>query len=161
MTKTDIEKAAGTAPAILPDRQAAYDLLMGSIRGEVNLLESYDSTEVQRALALGILADESDALVVGSDGLAPWSEWLGRPVELQSVHFNPSRIEGGPGFYAVCQLVDLETGEASQRHIGGFRPVSEILRMWSRGMLPAKVKVIEVGKAMPGQNAPLGLAEVD
>lgn len=161
MTKTEMEKPTGGAPAILSDRQQAFDLLMGAIRGEVNLIESYDSTEVQRALALGILADESDEAFVGQAGLAPWSEWLGQPVELREVHFNPSRIEGGPGFYAVCSLVNLQTGEAGQRHIGGFRPVAELVRVWARGMLPVKCKVVEVAQAMPGQNAPLGIVKLD
>lgn len=160
MTKTtDLEKK-GTLPAIAPERQATYDLLMGSMRGEVNLLDSYDSEEVQRALALGILADESDEAFVGNDGLAPWSEWLEVPVELHGVHFNPSRIDGGPGFYAVCTLTNLETGEQGQRHIGGWRPCAELVRAWAHDLFPVKCEVYEVAKALPGQNAPLGIREV-
>lgn len=158
MTKA-MEKQREALPPILPDRQQTYDLLMGSMRGEVNLLDSYDSEEVQRALALGILADESDEAFVGNDGLAPWSEWLEQPVELAGVHFNPSRIEGGPGFYCVCTVTNLETGEHGQRHIGGWRPCAELVRVWARDMFPLKCSVYEVAKALPGQNAPLGIRE--
>ena len=149
------EKAGGLA--VLPERQKVYDLLRGSMTGEVDLMENYDSEEVQRALALGLLGSESLEELFGSQALEPWSELLGRPVEVRDVHFNPSKTEGGPGFYAVVNLVDLETGEQMTRHIGGWRPCSQLLAAWAAGELPFKAKVIEVGLARSGQSAPLGL----
>ena len=99
MTTKDLEKQkpAG-AVAVSDDKAGAYALLLQSVRGEVDLLESYDSQEVQRALALGLLGAESIEEVFGNQGLAPWSELLGRPVEVMEVHFNASKTENGPGF---------------------------------------------------------------
>lgn len=149
------EEAGGLA--VLPERKAVYDLLHGSMMGTVNLMENYDSEEVQRALALGLLGSESLEELYGTQALEPWSELLGRPMEVRDVHFNPSKTEKGPGFYAVVNLVDLETGEAQVRHIGGWRPCSQLLATWAAGELPIKAKVVEVGLARPGQSAPLGL----
>lgn len=159
MTEMELEttdKAAG-AVAILDDRQGSYDLMLRSMKGEVDLLEAYDSEEVQRALALGLLGSESEEEVFGNQSLPPWSELLGVPVEVRDVHFNPSRTEKGPGFYAVVNLVTLDTGEASVRHVGGWKPASQLLYMWSRGKLPFKAKLVEVAAARQGQSAPLGL----
>jgi hypothetical protein len=153
--------AKAGAVAILDDRQASYDLMLASMKGEVDLLEAYDSEEVQRALALGLLGSETEEEVFGGQGLAPWSELIGVPMEVREVHFNPSRTEKGPGFYAVVNLVRLDTGEASVRHVGGWKPASQLLYMWSRGKLPFKAKLVEVAEAQKGQNAPLGLELVD
>jgi hypothetical protein len=149
------EEAGGLA--ILPDRQAVYDLLHGSMIGTTDLMENYDSEEVQRALALGLLGSESLEELYGTQALEPWSELIGRPMEVKDVHFNPSKTEKGPGFYAVVNLVDLETGEAMTRHIGGWRPMAQLLATWAAGKVPFRAKVIEVGIARQGQSAPLGL----
>lgn len=160
MTKTNEiatqeEKAGGLA--ILPERAKVYELLHGSMTGEVDLMESYDSEEVQRALALGLLGSESLEELFGTQTLAPWSELLGRPMIVREVHFNPSKTENGPGFYAVCNLADPESGEVTTRHIGGWRPMAQLLAAWASGSLPITAKVIEVGAARQGQSAPLGL----
>lgn len=139
------------------DKAAAYDLLMKSVRGEADLLELYDSEEVAKALALGLLGAETIDEVFGNQGLAPWSELLGRPVEVIEVHFNPSNMEKGPGFYAVCRLTDLDTGEVSTRHVGGYRPAAQLLWAWGHNALPLKCKLVEVGAARSGQSAPLGI----
>jgi hypothetical protein len=152
-----IDSETAGAVAVQPDRQASYDLMLASMKGEVDLLEAYDSEEVQRALALGLLGAETEEEVFGSQGLKPWSELLGVPMEVRDVHFNPSRTEKGPGFYAVVNLVQIDTGEASVRHVGGWKPASQLLYMWSRGRLPFKAKLVEVATARSGQSAPLGL----
>ena len=159
MTDMELETtgAKAGAVAILDDRQASYDLMLASMKGEVDLLEAYDSEEVQRALALGLLGAETEEEVFGSQGLQPWSELIGVPMEVRDVHFNPSRTEKGPGFYAVVNLVQLDTGEASVRHVGGWKPASQLLYMWSRGKVPFKAKLVEVAAARSGQSAPLGL----
>ncbi len=152
MTKTDI------AVQVPDEKREAYDLLMSSVQGGVDLLELQDSEAVQRALALGLLGAETIEEVFGNQGgLAPWSELLGRAVEVREVHFNASRTEKGPGFYAVCKLVDLETGEQSTRHVGGYRPASQLLWAWGHGALPLKCRLIEVANARPGLSAPLGI----
>lgn len=150
------EEPAG-AVAILPDRQASFDLMLASMKGEVNLLEAYDSEEVQRALALGLLQADTFEEVFDTASLPAWSELLGIPVEVRDIHFNPSRTEKGPGFYAVVNLVRLDTGEASVRHVGGWRPASQLLYAWGRGTVPFKAKLVEVAAARQGQSAPLGL----
>ncbi len=149
------EEAGGLA--VLPDRQAVYDLLHGSMKGTVDLMENYDSEEVQRALALGLMGSESLEELFGTQKLEPWSEMLGRPVTVTDLHFNPSKTDKGPGFYAVVNLVDEETGEAMVRHIGGWRPMAQLVPVWASGKLPIRAKVIEVGVARQGQSAPLGL----
>jgi len=151
------DKPGAVALPILPERLAVYELLEGSMKGTKNLLEGYDSEEVQRALALGLLGSESVEEVFAAQGLKPWSELLGVPCEVTDVHFNPSKTENGPGFYAVVRLTALDTGEVSSRHIGGYRPMAQLLYSWSRGLVPFKAKVVEVGKAQAGQSAPLGL----
>lgn len=138
-------------------KAATVELLTRAIKGDVDLMESYDSQEVQRALALGLLGSETLESVFGSQGLAPWSELLGVPCVVNDVHFNPSKTEGGPGFYCVVDIVDTTTGEASTRHIGGFRPCAQLVFVWARDLLPITCKVIEVGAARQGQSAPLGL----
>jgi len=156
---TDIaENAKAGALATVPEeKREAYELLMKSVRGEVELLELYDSEEVQRALALGLLGSETLEEVFETKELGPWSELLGIPVEVQDVHFNASKTEKGPGFYAVVRLMELESGEVSTRHIGGYRPASQLLWAWGHDRLPLRCKVIEVGTARQGQSAPLGL----
>jgi hypothetical protein len=162
MAKTEnMAKTESKALAIIPDRAKPYELLLGAVSGTVDLLEAYDTEEVQRALALGILGSETEEEVFASASLTPWSEWLNRPVEVQDVHFNPSQAGmKGPGFYAVVKLVDLETGETAVKHVGGYRPSSQLLWVWSRGRLPFKCKLTEVGKAAQGQNAPLGIVNL-
>ena len=149
------EEAGGLA--VLEERRQVYDLLMGSMKGEVDLMENYDSEEVQRALALGLMGSESLEELFGTQSLEPWSELLGRPMIVKEVHFNPSKTEKGPGFYAVCSLVDPDTGEATTRHIGGWRPMAQLLAVWGSDGFPITAKVIEVGIARQGQSAPLGL----
>lgn len=157
MPKEELATTEAGGLEVLEDRKAVYDLLHGSMVGTVDLMENYDSEEVQRALALGLLGSESLEELFGTQALEPWSEMLGRPVEVKDIHFNPSKTEKGPGFYAVVNLVDLESGEAMTRHIGGWRPMAQLLATWASGGLPLKCKVIEVGLARPGQSAPLGL----
>ena len=149
------EEAGGLA--VLEDRKQVYDLLMGSMKGTVDLMENYDSEEVQRALALGLMGSESLEELFGTQTLAPWSELLGRPMIVREVHFNPSKTDKGPGFYAVCNLADPETGEVTTRHIGGWRPMAQLLATWASGGFPITAKVVEVGIARQGQSAPLGL----
>jgi hypothetical protein len=153
-----IEETAGDVAIIIPERKAAYDLLSGSIAGTTDLMENYDSEEVQRALALGLLGSETSEEVFGENSkIAAWSELLGIPCEVQDVHFNPSKTEGGPGFYAVVRVATLTDGEVSTRHIGGYRPCAQLLWQWSRGLVPFNAKVVEIGAARSGQSAPLGL----
>lgn len=157
-TSTELETIeAGGGVAIAEEKQKVVDLLTSAIEGKVDLMESYDSEEVQRALALGLLSADTLEGVFGNQTLKPWSELLGVPVEVRDVHFNPSKTENGPGFYCVVDVVELESGETSTRHIGGFRPCSQLLYAWSRDALPLRCKVIEVGAARQGQSAPLGL----
>lgn len=139
------------------EKAATVELLTRAIKGEVDLMESYDSEAVQRALALGLLSSETLEGVFGSQALEPWSALLGIPVEVRDVHFNPSKTENGPGFYCVVDLVELESGEASTRHIGGYRPCAQLVFAWARELLPIRCKVIEVGAARQGYSAPLGL----
>ncbi len=155
MTETDTTTAL--VAAVPEEKRAAYELMLKGVKGEVDLVELQDSEEVARALALGLLGAETIEEVFGTQGLAPWSELLGRPVEVAEVHFNASTTEKGPGFYAVCRLVDLETGEQTTRHVGGYRPAAQLLWAWGHGALPLKCKLVEVGNARPGQSAPLGL----
>ena len=150
---------AGAVATVSDDKAEAYGLLMSSLQGEVDLSTLQDSEAVQRALAMGLLGAETLEEVFGNQGLAPWSELKGRPVKVLEVHFNASRTDEkkGPGFYAVCRLVDLETGEQSTRHVGGYRPASQLLWAWGHDALPLDCKLVEVGAARPGQSAPLGL----
>lgn len=149
---------AGTLATVSDDKAEAYALLMRSVKGEVDLLELYDSEEVQRALALGLLGSETLEEVFGAQSsLEPWSALLGRPVDVLEVHFNASKTEKGPGFYAVVKLVEVATGEQSTRHIGGYRPSAQLLWAWGHDRLPLRCKVTEIGKAQAGQSAPLGL----
>lgn len=157
MAKAEMEKAEAGGLAVLPERQKVYELLHQSMLGEVDLMESYDSEEVQRALALGLLGSESLEELYGAQSLQPWSELLGKPMIVREVHFNPSKTDKGPGFYAVVSLADPDTGEVTTRHIGGWRPMAQLLATWGSGGLPITAKVVEVGMARQGQSAPLGL----
>lgn len=141
--------------------EAAYDLLQRAFDREIDAVAAYDSEEVQRAMAHSILSADDDAVVFGSASLPAWSELVGVPVELHGVHFNPSNVENGPGIYAVVDLTRLDTGERETRHVGGYRPVAQLLNLWRRSRYPFKGKLVEVAKAKSGQSAPLGIAQLD
>lgn len=151
---------AGTAVAVQSNDQL-YELLVGALDRSVEIEEVYDTEAVQQALAKGILAAESEDQVFGDASLPGWSDILDAPVEVHGVHFNPSQVENGPGIYAVVDLTQLDTGERRTRHVGGYRPVSQLIWLWRRDKFPYRCMLTEVAKAKSGQNAPLGIKRLE
>lgn len=141
--------------------EAAYDLLLQAFEREIDVLEAYDTEQVQQALARGILTAEDEDQVFGDASLPAWSDLKGVPVELHGVHFNPSVQDNGPGIYGVVDLTDLVSGERRTRHVGGYRPVSQLLWLWKRQRFPYRCTLEEVSKAKKGQSAPLGIKRLE
>lgn len=144
--------------ALVPQDEAQlYELFTQALERKVDIAQVYDSEAVQLALAKGILAAEDEDQVFGDASLPAWSDLLDKPVTLFGVHFNPSQVENGPGIYAVVDVADQESGERRTRHIGGYRPVAQLLWLWYRKRFPYHCVLTEVAKAKAGQSAPLGI----
>lgn len=141
--------------------EAAYDLLLRAFEREIDVMEAYDTEAVQQALARGILTAEDEDQVFGDASLPAWSDLVGQPVEINGVHFNPSQQDNGPGIYGVVDLTELGTGERRTRHVGGYRPVSQLLWLWKRSRFPYRCQLVEVSKAKKGQSAPLGIKRLE
>lgn len=152
--------AKGSTDVAVRSKDEIYELLVHALDRSVDITELYDSEQVQLGLAQGILGTESEDAVFGGASLQAWSELLDVPVELHGVHFNPSNVENGPGVYGVVDVTQLDTGERAMRHVGGYRPVAQLLWLWKRDRFPFKCKLSEVAKAKTGQSAPLGIVRL-
>lgn len=148
--------AKAATDVVVRDRAAVAEMFRRAIVADEDVSEHYDSEDVQRALAEGILGAESEDQVYGDASLPALSEWQDVPLEIHGVHFNPSNAERGPRVYAVVDVTRLDTGERETRHVGGYRPTSQLLWEWERDKFPIKRTLAEVAKAKAGQSAPLG-----
>lgn len=106
------------------------------LRGESELPERADPGAMSRAIMERILAGESFEDVFTQQSLTPWRSMLGRVVFVRSVHFNRSTFEGeGPPIYAVCDLVDADTGEAITVTCGGQNVLAQLVKGLEAGWL--------------------------
>ncbi len=161
MAQAVAKRATGAELAVVEGREETFALLKRALQNEVDLAEAYDTVEVQRAMASGIVEAQTEDEAFADASLEPWSKFLDEPVRVLDIHFNPSTAEKGPNVYAACRIVHEATGEVLVVHVGGYRPTAQLLWLWAHGRLPFRCKLIEVAKAKQGQNAPLGIERLD
>lgn len=122
--------------AIETTRAAQLEQIRRAITGEEELPGNADPEAMSRAIMERILAAESFEDAFTQQDLTPWRSMIGRAVIVRDVHFNRSTVEGaGPSVYAVCDLVDVETGEQISVTCGGQNVLAQIVVGLQHGWL--------------------------
>lgn len=120
------DKATGTALA--ETGQAQLDVIANAILGKGELPPAADPEAMSRAIMERILNAQSFEDAFTQQNLTPWRSMLGREVKVTDVHFNRSTVEGdGPPVYAVCDLVDTDTGETISVSCGGANVLMQLV----------------------------------
>jgi hypothetical protein len=95
--------------------------------------------EIAERLALANTADE----LFNPNGALGWRDHLGRPVFIRRVRYAPGQFEQGPGFFAIVDAVDADTGEFLTLTTGAFNVLVQLARAGQLGLLDKAVKLVE------------------
>lgn len=117
-----------------------------------------DPALVQARIVATILTAETVEGVFDNTGSTATKEMVGKPIRLLDVQLRASAIEDNASpVYALLEVADITSGEIKALNTGSPRIMAQACRAKDLGALPLDCRVIEVGAAKPGQNAPLGL----
>lgn len=117
------ELAPGTT-GLPPAKRAELEIVRRAILGEAELPQA-DPQAMSRAILERILASSSFEEAHTQQNLTPWRTMLDRTVIVQYVHFNRSSFEG-QALYAVCDLIDAESGESISVTCGGQNVLGQL-----------------------------------
>ncbi len=137
-----------TSPSPLPAPQDALE-------ERLDHLPALDTSEVvERTLARILTATDAESIFADpeSQGLR---DWAGREIILEDVvGCLPSSAKGGLSRYLVLDCTDPYTGVRFAATTGGTYTVSAALRAKELGLLPLRVRVVELESASnPGQTS--------
>lgn len=129
------------------------DLIMGKALPEV---EDRDATS--EAIIREILAAEGLGELFRSRSTVATRDLIGTPLLIRGVRLMRSNIEGIEGVWMLIDAVRLDTGEPIAVNTGAKNIMAILWRANELERLPVEVEIVHVGRARPGENAPLGLA---
>jgi hypothetical protein len=136
--------------------------LTRALAGE-EILTTDNAEEVQARIVAQILASDTVEQVFDNEGTTATMKMIGEIVVLRDVALRPSQIQAIPGqpppslVYAILEVGVPATGEIKILNTGSPRIMAQACKAKDLGALPLEVRVVEVGRAKPGMNAPLGL----
>lgn len=134
------------------------DILQAIATGDLEAVS--DPKAVALSVIESILRAETAEAIFDTGGTIATKDLLGEPFVLTGVQLMPGQIEDAAlPVYALLDCVD-GNGERFVANTGAARIIGQAVAAKMRDLLPIKVQVVEVAKARPGQNAPLGLAIV-
>lgn len=149
ITSTDVAKVPG---------DYTEDLTAILLGDEV---PEYDDPEaIQRAIVTRILEAESFDDIFGGQGTISSQELLDIPIEVHRCRVMKSSFEDGFGAYMVMDITRLDTGDSEVLTSGARKIMAQVYIAQRRGFLPAKVKIIEAGRAKQGRSAPLAMTSL-
>lgn len=140
------------ASKALAPSEAAQDIVMGRTLPEIE-----DSEQAQEAIVRQILAAEDVAALFTDRTTTACKDFLNTPIAVRDVTLRRSTLGDDEGVYMLIDAVRLDTGEPVVLNTGARNILATLYRAKQLGALPVEVSVIEVGKAKPGQSAPIGL----
>lgn len=104
-------------------------------------IDTPDQIAVRLAQAL-VDAPDIDSLLAES-GTAGWAEHEGRSVLIRGVSYAPSTKKGGLGFYAIADVIDVDSNKPLILTSGGQNVVVQLAKIVQMGKtdIPVKLKV--------------------
>jgi hypothetical protein len=134
--------------------------LLELIRGG-ELPEVEDPLEVKQMIVARILSAETEAEVFEAGGSTAANDLKDVAIELRDVKVMRSEIDGALPVYMLLDAVIEDTGRPIVLNTSAARLMAQAWRAKELGLLPKRVKVVEVAKPKPGQSAPIGLAVLE
>lgn len=116
-----------------------------------------DGEQAQRAIVERIMLAESIDDVWQDSTTTATRDLVGRPIRVYNARLMRSNIEGTRGVYMLLDVELLDTKERLVVNTGAPNIMAIIFRRMQLDGLPVECEVIEVGRAKPGLNPPLGL----
>ena len=139
------------SPTDLPAKASATEAL----EQRMDRLPALDTSEVvERTIGRMLNATTADALFASPEA-AGLRDYAGQVVELVDViGCLPSTKKGALSRYLVLTINDLETGEQVAVTTGALNACTAALRAKELGLLPRKLRVLELESASnPGQSS--------
>lgn len=123
-----------------------------------------DPSEVQSRMFAQQLdaADDDELENVGTSN--PWVNYLGIPVEINSIDWRPSdkKDGGGPPIFAVVNVTNMITGDSMTVTCGSWGVWASLINMAKRGKIPGAIRILEEGaETATNKNKPLRLVSTD
>lgn len=116
-----------------------------------------DSGAVQADIARRILEASSVEELAKLQGTVSASDLVGHTLKVRGGRWMNSTADAGTGVYAQLDAVDLTDDHPVTVNAGSSNMVATLVKLLDLDALDkCTLKVIEVGKAKPGQSAPLG-----
>ena len=118
-----------------------------------------DPEAVSKAITNRILEAETVADVLAPQEARHARELLDVPLRFVGLHFNQSDYEEGPGFYAICDCEDVESGDRFAVACGGRNVMAQLLRIYQLGGFPVDLKFTQARRPTRQGFWPLWLVE--
>jgi hypothetical protein len=122
-----------------------------------------DPDIVNAQIVAQILSAGTIEEVFDNGGTIATMKLVGEVLVLRDVKLLPSAIQptkdqpNPPKVYAILEVANSATGEIRALNTGSPRIMAQACRAKDLDALPLEVRIVEVAKAKPGRNAPLGL----
>ena len=135
----------------LPERVSAADQL----EEKLDQLPALDTTEVVERTLRRILNGESAEAIFANPESAGLRDMAGRVIIVNAVAgCLPSKMKSGLSRYVVLDCTDPDTGESFAATTGSMYAVASALRAAAAGLLPQRLRVVELESASnPGQTS--------
>lgn len=118
-----------------------------------------DPDAAARAITERILNATTIEEILGQPEVRHARDLLDVPVLVNAVHFNQSDFEEGPGFYAIVDVEDPDTGDTFAVSCGGRNVMAQLYALAKIDAFPAKVKITQARKPTRQGYWPLWLVE--
>jgi hypothetical protein len=128
---------------------------MSALEDRLDELPALDTAEVVERTLARILSAEDAATIFADPEAMGLRDLVGREVELVGIAgCLPSRHGQGPSRYLVLECADPATGERFAVTTGSVYAMAAAVRAWEAGLLPQRVRVVELESASnPGQTS--------
>lgn len=129
------------------------DLITGRALPEVE-----DGSEASENIVREILSADGLGALFRQRTTVATRNLIGIPLLVRDYQLRLSTIEGTEGIWMLIDAVRIDSGEVVMVNTGAKNIMALLIRAKQLEKLPVEVEVIELGRARPGQNAPLGIA---
>lgn len=111
------------------------------------LLRLDSGDDVANRITAKILTATDIAGVFATQQMQDVEDWLRETLEIQSVTWQESSIEGSAGLFAVVTAVDVKTGEEIMFSTGARQVVAQLYQLVVLEAFPVKVQIVEAKRA--------------
>ena len=125
-----------------------------------NVPETESAEDIALSIVQQILGAQTEEEVFDAGGSTAAKDLVGQVLYLRAVKLMKGELADARMPVYVLLDCEGEDGKGIVVNTGAARIMAQAWRARELGLLPKHVRVVEVGSARPGENAPLGLAVV-